>query len=504
MNKTFLIEEKIGLTPLRAMDAALEAIKEVVPYELAVILSLEEENKLKVKYAKGIYDLTKLKNFELNLIERPEIAEALIMGETKAVTETSNPFHKDTYEGVFDFPIGHSCMLAPLVIENKPIGLMTLDHKECDIFTPEKVKITQAIAKIISLALTSSSLADDLYEFNKSLLYERASLLKDFENNNYELIGESKIWRQTVSKIRLVAPTDTNVLLLGETGTGKEQAAKAIHYLSTRSKGPFIALNCSALNVNLAESELFGHEKGSFTGAFSVRKGRFELANGGTLFLDEIGDLPLELQPKLLRALQEGTFERVGGEKTLKSDARIIAATNADLEKLAREGKFREDLFYRLNIFPIQLPPLRERENDALLIANHFLKKMSIKYSKRFILSEDAIAEILSYDWPGNVRELQNAIERSCILAKDGIINSKMLGVKIKLDNKKIVSSFLYDEIIESFDKEVAKIIIKALKKTEGKIYGKDGAAALLKLKPTTLQSKIKKLGIDKKYLSEI
>lgn len=506
MQKTLALEEKMGLTPISAMDAALEAIKEVVPYELAVILSLDDEKKLKVRYAKGIYDLSKLKNFEINLLERPDIAQALSSGETQVVKETNNPFHRDTYEGVYNFPVGHSCMLAPLVIENKPIGLMTLDHKECDIFTPDRVKIARSIAKIIALALSTATLADNLYEYNKSLIYERASLIKEFKNSNFELIGDSNAWRQVLNKIKLVAPTDTNVLILGETGTGKEQVAKAIHYLSSRAKKPFIALNCSALNVNLAESELFGHEKGAFTGAFTARKGRFELADGGTLFLDEIGDLPLEIQPKLLRAIQEGSFERVGGEKTIKADVRIICATNANLARLASEGKFREDLYYRLNIFQINLPPLRERENDSLLLANYFLKKFSTKYSRNFSLTEDAIQDILAYKWPGNVRELQNILERTCILARDGIISSKILGLNLKDSSyiEKKGDDILSKEssaIIGSFDDEVSRIILKALKISNGKIYGPDGAAALLKLKPTTLLSKMKKLKIDKNFV---
>jgi transcriptional regulator with GAF, ATPase, and Fis domain len=291
-------------------------------------------------------------------------------------------------------------------------------------------------------------------------------------------------------------------MITGETGTGKEQVARAIHSLSNRALRPFIALNCSALSSGLAESELFGHEKGAFTGAVNQRKGRFELANTGTLFLDEIGDLPLEIQPKLLRALQQQTFERVGGEKTITADVRIICATHVDLAKAVEKGAFREDLYYRLNVFQINLPPLRERGEDVFLLASHFIEKIKLRMNKPNLrLSDESINLLLNYKWKGNVRELQNMLERAAILAVDCIIEPKHLSEDFKSKKKSIPESTV--EIpVTSLNSAIKSQIENALKKTNGKVYGNDGAAFLLGMKPTTLQSKIKKLGIDReKYV---
>jgi transcriptional regulator with GAF, ATPase, and Fis domain len=302
------------------------------------------------------------------------------------------------------------------------------------------------------------------------------------------------LWQNVIEKIKLVAPTDSHVMILGETGTGKEQVAKSVHALSNRSSKPFITLNCSALNTGLAESELFGHEKGSFTGAVATRKGRFELADNGILFLDELADLPAEIQPKLLRAIQQGTFERVGGEKTLTANVRIICATNSDLEEKVKQGKFREDLYYRLNVFPIQLPPLRARKDDIFLLADYFLGKLSAKFGgKKFTLSDEALNILKNNYWHGNVRELQNTLERAAILCNESRIIEP---VHIKFEKIESENEQSSEYVPDSFDREVKKIITQALKISNGKIYGDKGAAKLLNLKPTTLQSKMKKLGI--------
>ncbi len=339
---------------------------------------------------------------------------------------------------------------------------------------------------------------DSLLNEKETLIYERNSLIGDISSVVEGLVGKSPAWLQVIEKIKLVAPTESHVMILGETGTGKEQVAKAVHIMSKRSAKPFITLNCSALNYNLSESELFGHEKGAFTGAVSSRRGRFELADGGILFLDEVGDLPFEIQPKLLRAIQEGTFERLGSEKTITSNVRIICATNVDLEAKVKEGKFREDLFYRLNIFPINLPSLKERKDDIFLLSNYFLEKLSAKFgNQKFNLSGEAIKLLGEKSWPGNVRELQNTLERAVILSKDGLIKPAHLTFEKNQKNKKNCEES--DLQVQSLDEETKKIIKKALTLTDGKIYGADGAAALLKVKPTTLQSKIKKYKITPK-----
>lgn len=488
------------LTPLhtsrQTMDIVLEAIQDIIPYELAVILSLEDENLLKVRHAKGVLNNKSLMNHTLRLDRRPDLRAALEIGDVKVVEETHEPDHTDTYEGIVDLPMGHSCMLAPLQIEGKTYGLMTLDHSQCDLFTPQRVHIAKILSRIIAFALAETIAADDLRNENTMLRYERTAMISDIESVLQGMIGNAPKWKQVIEKVKLVAPTDSYVMILGETGTGKEQTAKAVHALSTRSSKPFIALNCSALNANLAESELFGHEKKSFTGAAGMRKGRFELADGGILFLDEVGDLPVEIQPKLLRAIQEGTFERIGGEKTIRADVRIISATNLNLEEKVKRGEFREDLYYRLNVFPITLPPLRERKEDIYPLSHYFLQRLSEKFGMRLSLSEEAVTLLTKNRWAGNVRELQNTLERAAILSRGGMIKPQHLLFEEMLQESEPTSSYPTIETVESYNNEMRNVILKALRKTGGKIYGDDGAAALLDMKPTTLQSKIKKLKI--------
>lgn len=497
-NINLTIDENMLLTPQQTMETVLEAIKEVIPYDLAVIMSKEENDHLKVRYASGPLKNEKLMQFEIELDDRPDISRALELGEVRLVEETEDPDHHDTYDGVLDLPLGHSCMLAPLQLNNRTLGLMTLDHRECDIFTSQRVKIAETLARIVALALAQSLATDKLLDLNEALIYERNKLIGEEDSAFSGMIGRSKKWMQVIERIKLVAPTGSHVMVLGETGTGKELVANSIHRLSQRANAPFIALNCSALNSSLAESELFGHEKGAFTGAVTSRKGRFELANKGTLFLDEIGDLPLEIQPKLLRAIQEGSFERVGGEATIKSDVRIICATHVNLEEKVQEGKFREDLYYRLNVFPVVLPPLRERKEDISLLAARFLERISQKFGGRhFYLSDSAMKLLNDHEWNGNIRELQNTLERAAIMTRTGLIKPEFILFESEYSTKATPAKRYVDEEAGAFDEEVKKVITRALEKCSGKIYGKGGAAELLGLKPTTLQSKMKKLGIE-------
>ncbi len=485
----------IYLSPQKTMEIVLDAINEFIPYEMAVILSKEADDNLKVRYARGPLVTDNLKKFEIPLKNRPDLQEVLNIGKVKLVEETHDEDHHDTYEGVVELPTGHSCMLAPLKVNGETLGLMTLDHSHCDMFTPQRVNIANSLSKLIALALAQAMATDSLLNEKETLIYERNSLIGDISSVVEGLIGKSPAWIQVIEKIKLVAPTESHVMILGETGTGKEQTAKAIHALSKRAAKPFITLNCSALNYNLAESELFGHEKGAFTGAVSARRGRFELADGGILFLDEIGDLPFDIQPKLLRAIQEGTFERLGSEKTIHADVRIICATNVDIETKVKEGKFREDLFYRLNVFPINLPPLRQRKDDIYLLSNYFLQKLSEKFgNKKLVLSNEAVKILSENSWNGNVRELQNTLERAVILSQDGII--KPIHIVFEKSQAKKNNCIEDESSITSLEDEIKKTIERALEITNGKIYGTDGAAALLKLKPTTLQSKMKKLSI--------
>jgi len=307
------------------------------------------------------------------------------------------------------------------------------------------------------------------------------------------IIGRSPKLLEALDKVSQVAPFDNTVLIMGETGVGKEGLVKALHQLSNRKSKPFVKVNCAAIPVNLIESELFGHEKGSFTGSVEKRIGKFEFANEGTLFLDEIGELPLEVQSKLLRAIQEKEIERVGGRTTIKIDARIIAATNRNLPQEIADGNFRLDLYYRLNVFPITLAPLRERKQDIPALANHFLKIFRHTSGEKDVaISEAAMKQLCAYNWPGNIRELQHLIERHVLMTKRSIIDS------FEMPEPFPIARFVLnpDLEIKSFDEMDKEHIISALRKSNGKIAGQGGAGELLKLRPTTLRSKMKRLGI--------
>jgi len=319
--------------------------------------------------------------------------------------------------------------------------------------------------------------------------------------NDYGILTKDKSMKTVLDLIHQVAATKATALITGETGTGKELVARAIHQESSRKEQPLIRINCGAIPANLIESELFGHEKGAFTSATVSRKGRFLLADKGTIFLDEIGEMPLELQPKLLRVIQEGEFDPVGSSKTIKVDVRIIAATHRDLLQHAKDGKFREDLYYRLNVFPIEIPALRARGNDINLIAAEMLKQFSIKLNKpQPILSAANKKIFTAYNWPGNVRELQNLIERAVIVSQKGKIDWKRIVPnkqgKINLqENKEALEKVLTSQEIINLEKEN---ILRALRQTKWRISGKTGAAQLLQLPPTTLASKIKAHGIER------
>ena len=306
------------------------------------------------------------------------------------------------------------------------------------------------------------------------------------------LTSRSPCFLSVIEEIAQVAQTSSTVLLLGETGSGKEVIAQAIHDASARKDRPMIKVNCAALPASLIESELFGREKGAFTGALARQPGRFEIADGSTIFLDEVGELPLELQPKLLRVLQEGEFERLGGTKTIKVDARVIAATNRDLARAVKEGKFREDLFYRLDVFPIEVPPLRERREDIAMLAWTFVKEFCNSMGKRIDeIADEAMAALQEYHWPGNVRELRNVIERAMILEHGPKLHIKLGHATLRPVAVRATAG--------SLDEAERAIIQQAVEQCNWRIRGSNGAAALLDIKPTTLESRIKKLGLAPK-----
>jgi len=326
-------------------------------------------------------------------------------------------------------------------------------------------------------------------------LYLESEIRSD--HNFDDIVGKSDALQKVLEQIAIVAPTASTVLLHGETGTGKELIARAIHNLSSRRDRAFVRINCAAIPSGLLESELFGHEKGAFTGALMQKKGRFELADHGSLFLDEIGDISLELQPKLLRAVQEQEFERLGSAKTIHVDVRIIAATHRDLSAMIREGKFREDLFYRLNVFPIEIPPLRERRGDIPLLVNYFVSKLSREMGKKIkSIPEQAMGVLANASWPGNVRELENFIERAVILTQGSELNVPIADLKNRMAAPRTAS-------LSTFHDAERQAILEALKAASGRIAGAGGAAERLGLKRTTLQNKMRRLNVSRADTSQ-
>jgi formate hydrogenlyase transcriptional activator len=383
--------------------------------------------------------------------------------------------------------------VAPLGTRNGPLGLIAMGSKRSNNFGQEDLDILSQISAQISLALDNALAYGRLSASRNQLEDERLYLESEIraEYNFEDLVGKSAALRKVLEQIEIVAPTGSTVLLHGETGTGKELIARAIHNLSPRRDRTFVRLNCAAIPSGLVESELFGHEKGAFTGALMQKRGRFEIADRGTLFLDEIGDISLELQPKLLRALQEQEFERLGSNKTIHVDVRLIAATHRDLSLMISNHQFREDLFYRLNVFPIEIPPLRERREDIPLLVHHFVSRLSRRMQKRIkSIPKLAMDALTNAAWPGNVRELENFIERAVILTQGDELNVPLTEIK--------KSSVRFTSPESTFQEAERQAIIGALKGAAGRISGPGAAAERLGLKRTTLQNKMRRLNITK------
>lgn len=354
-------------------------------------------------------------------------------------------------------------------------------------FTQQDLATLTGVAAQISIAVENALAHRELESLKNKLKAEKQYLEEEVQTScDFELIGNSQAFLRIQKQIEVAAPTDATILIQGETGTGKELVAQAIHKLSKRSERTLVKVNCSAIPTGLLESEFFGHEKGVFTGAIARRIGRFELAHQGTLFLDEVGDIPRELQPKLLRVLQEKEFERVGGAKTIQVDVRLIAATNADLSELVADKEFRADLYYRLNVFPITVPPLRERPDDIIPLAERFAQSYARRMKKRVeIISPSSQRALVQYYWPGNIRELQNVIERAVILSQSPVL-------EVSLHERRFMAP---DPTLAGREREY---ILRVLHETSWIVSGKNGAARRLGLNRSTLQSKMRKLGISR------
>jgi formate hydrogenlyase transcriptional activator len=380
------------------------------------------------------------------------------------------------------------CVL-PLFASTRELGTLAVGALAENAFQQEDIDLLAQVANQIAIAVENALAYREIAELKNKLAEEKLYLEEEIrtEHNFEEVIGESAALKRALSQVETVAPTDSTVLVLGETGTGKEMIARAIHDLSRRRDGTFVKINCAAIPTGLLESELFGHEKGAFTGAIAQKIGRFELAHHGTLFLDEVGDIPLELQPKLLRVLQEKEFERLGGTRTIRVDVRLVAATNRNLGQMVEEGLFRRDLYYRLNVFPILIPPLRERNEDVPLLVRYFVQKYARRMDRHIeTISADEMDALTHYHWPGNVRELENLIERAVILSPGPELRVPIAELEPRSETPSNLS-------LQAAEREH---IVRTLRETKGVVGGPRGAAARLGLKRTTLQSKMRKLGI--------
>jgi len=446
-----------------------------------------------------------LRNYALVFEGNPDIipqGATAVLEETPAgrAVETRRPVVLDARQmAQFRSPLVHrlaeaglqSFCCIPLITRNRVLGTLNVGSMKENAFAAADIDFLTQVAAQAAIAIENATAFQEIAQLKDQLAEEKLYLEDEIrtEQNFGEIVGDDPAFRRVLDQLATVAPTDASVMILGETGTGKELIARAIHELSGRRERTFVKLNCAAIPTGLLESELFGHEKGAFTGAIAQKVGRFELANKGTLFLDEVGDIPLELQPKLLRALQEHEFERLGSVKTIKVDVRLVSATNRDLAQMIAAREFRSDLFYRLSVFPLSLPPLRERTADIPKLVRYFTQKYARRMNKRVeSIPTETMEALAAYAWPGNVRELENLIERAVILTRG-------TSLEIPLAELRASPDFGTPVTLEDAERDH---IHRVLEQANGVVGGPNGAAARLGMKRTTLQSKMKKLGIGR------
>ena len=418
------------------------------------------------------------------------------------VLKTQQPILVTNLAGEARWPTVTRCMaedkvnsfcFVPLTTAARRLGAMGFLSLEEEAYNEADLEFLQQVAKQVAVAVENALAFQEIAELKEKLAKEKLYLEEELrlEHGFDDILGDSQALKNVLKQVEVVAPTDSTVLIQGETGTGKELIARAIHRLSARAERTFVKLNCAAIPTGLLESELFGHERGAFTGAISQKAGRFELADKGTIFLDEVGEIPLELQSKLLRVLQEQEFERLGSTKTIRVDVRLVAATNRDLKALVEQHQFRSDLYYRLNVFPISLPPLRDRREDIPILVRYFTQHYAVRMKKNIQTVPATTLEVLSrYAWPGNIRELENLVERSVILTQGTDLQVPIS--ELQAENRLVTTSAI---TLEEAEREQ---ILRVLRETKWVVGGHGGAAARLGLKRTTLQSKMQKLNINR------
>ena len=462
----------------------LELMFEVVPAKRGAILLTDGSDKAGEEEFSSVFALDRLKGPDQPIeVSRTVARQVLRDGAALLIAERDNTVSLEQ-KGAIDEQTG-SVLCVPLVMAGKSLGVLYLDTNEPKVhFDSDHLQLASAIASIAAVAIENARHIEWLENENKRLITDAGI--------EHSMVGESPRMRQVYQFIAKVAPTDSSILISGESGTGKELVARAIHQNSKRAGKPFVAVNCAALTETLLESELFGHEKGAFTGALSQRKGRLEIADGGTLFLDEIGELSAAVQVKLLRVLQEREFERVGGTRTIKVDIRLLTATHRNLENLITQGVFRKDLFYRLNVLQLEMPPLRQRQEDIPLLAKYFAVRYGQKCNRRIAnISLEAQKRLLTYDWPGNVRELENAIERAVVLGTtDSILLEDLPEVILETESRTMPAPTKYHEAVAATKKQ---IILQAMEQTKGSYTE---AAKLLGVHPNYLHRLIRNLNL--------
>ena len=433
--------------------------------------------------------------------ELPRERKAPVVAPAEAVFRTGKGV-KLTREEIAADPViaaagTNSLCMLPLISHERVLGVLGLGSVKENAFSDDDLSFLSQVANQIALAVENALAYGGISQLKDRLARENVYLESEIRSELHfeDIVGSSKALQRVLADVETVAPTDSTVLIYGETGTGKELIARALHNLSSRKSNAFVKLNCAAIPTGLLESELFGHEKGAFTGAISQRIGRFELAHRGTIFLDEIGEVPLELQPKLLRVLQEREFERLGSTRTIRTDARLIAATNRDLKTMVDDQKFRSDLFYRLNVFPIRVPPLRDRKEDIPLLVRHFVQEFSRRNNRAIdTIPSEAMEAIIRYPWPGNIRELQNVVERAVIISRGPVLAVPIS--ELDSDITPTPDTRSNETLQDTLNETERTQIMRALEEANWVISGSQGAAARLGMKRSTLQLRMQKLGI--------